>query len=199
MGKIWLISDLHFGHAKEFVVDYRGFSSIEEHDDTLVKNWNSLVDDEDDVYLLGDVAVGNAETGYSHLAELKGKIHIVRGNHDTDEKCKRYLEMDNVVELADAKYLRYGSITLFLCHFPTLVSHDKLKRMKNAVINLYGHTHQKDSRFYMLNYGTDRQEAHPYMYCVCADCHDMSPVLLDDIIEEVRAEKNNYDGRHQND
>ena len=40
-------------------------------------------------------------------------------------------------------------------------------------------------------------EAHPYMYHVGLDSHNMMPVLLDDVIEEVRQEKNNYDGLHK--
>ena len=93
--------------------------------------------------------------------------------------------------MIDAKFMRYGTITLYLSHFPTLVSHEKLKKMKNAVVNLYGHTHQKNN-FYTLN-----DEAHPYMYHVGLDSHNMLPVLLDDVIEEVRHEKNNYDGLHK--
>lgn len=191
MDNIYFSSDLHLGHNREFVVDERGFESVEDHDAAIVNNWNSTVDKSDEVYLLGDLMLGDVENGLRLLKTLNGKIHIVRGNHDTDEKIKRYLECENVQEVIDAKFLRYGSITFYLSHFPTLVSHEKLKKMKNAVVNLYGHTHQKDN-FYKLN-----DDPHPYMYHVGLDSHNLYPVMLDSIIEEVRNEKNNYDGRHQ--
>jgi len=191
MNKIYVTSDLHLGHDRDFVVAERGFETIESHDRTIVDSWNTIVDKTDDVYLLGDVMLGDIDNGLSLLASLNGKIHIIRGNHDTDEKIKRYLECENVEEIVDAKFLRYGTITLYLSHFPTLVSHEKLKKMKNAVVNLYGHTHQKD-HFYILN-----EERHPYMYHVGVDGHNLTPVLLDSIIEEVRNEKNSYDGRHK--
>ena len=50
-------------------------------------------------------------------------------------------------------------------------------------VNLYGHTHQKE-HFY---------KEHPYMYCVCLDAHEMKPVLLDDIIEEVKDKRIAYE------
>ena len=33
MGKIWIISDLHFCHNKDFIYGKRGFNSIAEHDE----------------------------------------------------------------------------------------------------------------------------------------------------------------------
>lgn len=191
MERIFVTSDLHLGHDRDFVVSERGFETIERHDAAIVNNWNATVYETDEVYLLGDVMLGDTEKGLDLLASLKGKVHIIRGNHDTDEKIKRYLECANVQEVVDAKYLRYGSLTLFLSHFPSLVSHEKLKKFKHAVVNLYGHTHQKEN-FYKLN-----DENHPYMYHVGVDSHNLYPVLLDSIIDEVRNEKNIYDSRHK--
>lgn len=193
MDKIFVTSDLHLGHDKDFVVNDRGFTSIEDHDATIVSNWNNTVDESDEVYLLGDVMLKDVENGLRLLSSLNGKIHIIRGNHDTNEKIKRYLECENVCEVVDAKYLRYDSITFYMSHFPTLVSHQNLKKIKNAVVNLYGHTHQQDN-FYILN-----GEYHPYMYHVGVDSHNLTPVLLDSIVEDVKNEKMNYDIRRRTD
>lgn len=38
MSKVWITSDLHIGHNREFVYGYRGFASCEEHDAVLVEN-----------------------------------------------------------------------------------------------------------------------------------------------------------------
>ena len=45
-------------------------------------------------------------------------------------------------------------------------------------LNLYGHTHQT-TNFY---------EGRPYMYHVGVDSHYCTPVLIDDIIDEMYAE-----------
>lgn len=192
MSRIWITSDLHIGHNRDFVYKDRGFETIEEHDATLVRNWNELVAPEDTVYILGDVMLKNNLSddgflyGMSVLKKLNGRLIVIRGNHDSKEKIEKYTECVNVIKAGDAAlYLDYpetGSYHFYLTHYPTLVSHKKLKQMKTALINLYGHTHQKD-RFY---------NEHPYMYCVCLDAHDMRPALLDDIIEEIKQKKSVY-------
>lgn len=53
MSRIWVTSDLHIGHNREFIYKTRGFNNIEEHDKKLVINWNELVDPADVVYILG--------------------------------------------------------------------------------------------------------------------------------------------------
>lgn len=196
MGKTLVTSDLHIGHPQKFVCEDRGFACIEEHDDALVKKWNSVVEEDDIVYVLGDVMLkhslndDNFEYGLNILKSLKGKIIIIRGNHDSEQKVRLYEQCDNVISANQAAmYLKYpeiGGYHFYLSHYPTLVAHEKLKRMKTALINLYGHTHQKE-HFYKLN---DRE--HPYMYCVCMDAHDCTPVLMDDIIEEIRKKREEW-------
>ena len=70
MSRIWLTSDTHFGHDKEFVWQARGFNNITEMNQTIVKNWNSVVDHEDTVYLLSDVMLGDRERGLYYLKQL---------------------------------------------------------------------------------------------------------------------------------
>ena len=59
MERVWITSDLHIGHNKEFLYKGRDFYNIEEHDMTLVRNWNELVSMENTVYILGDVMLKN--------------------------------------------------------------------------------------------------------------------------------------------
>ena len=55
---IFLTSDMHFGHDREFIWKARGYSSIEEMNEDYVEKWNSVISDEDDVYILGDLMLG---------------------------------------------------------------------------------------------------------------------------------------------
>ena len=48
---IYFTSDLHFNHRRAFIYGARGFSSIEEMNEALVQRWNSIVTEEDEVYL----------------------------------------------------------------------------------------------------------------------------------------------------
>ena len=50
------ISDLHFGHKNALSFDNRPFTTIEEHDNLIINNWNEVVNIDDDVYILGDIS-----------------------------------------------------------------------------------------------------------------------------------------------
>lgn len=180
MNKIYFLSDTHFGHQKEFLYGPRGFSSSLENDETIIKNWNSIIDDEDDVYLLGDVMLGDTEYGMTCLKRLKGKIHIVLGNHDTATREELYKTCENVVEIARAIELKYKKYYFWLCHYPTITAnYDDDKPWAKHLICIFGHTHQ-GVKFYSGN---------PYMYCVCADAQNCMPVEIDTVLEEIKAKK----------
>jgi calcineurin-like phosphoesterase family protein len=185
--KIWFSSDWHFGHQKEFLWGPRGFQSSEENDKTIIENHNALVSDEDDVYVLGDLMLGDNESGLEKIKQMHGKLHIILGNHDTATRIELYKQLPNVVEISYATLIKYKKGHFFLSHYPTICSNYDDSPWHQNIINLYGHTHQKWN-FYYDNDPT-LMNGNPYMYHVGVDSHDCKPVLIDDIIEEIRQYK----------
>ena len=175
MGKIWITSDTHFGHDREFIWAPRGYASAAENDSDIIKKWNEVVSTEDTVYHLGDVMLGDNINGMDCLKKLNGDIHIIRGNHDTDARWKLYDSLPNVTLEGWATMIKYKKMNFYLSHFPTLTANLSDKSIKQCVVNLFGHTHQQ------TNFYEDR----PYMYHVGVDSHNSTPILLDDIIEEI--------------
>ena len=53
-GKIYFISDIHFGHTNILKLSKRPFESIEEMDNHIINEWNNRVTDDDIVYIIGD-------------------------------------------------------------------------------------------------------------------------------------------------
>lgn len=100
---IFIVSDLHLGHDKSFIYGARGFESIEEMNETIIRKWNEVVSEEDDVYVLGDSVMG-PEVNLQMLRRLNGWLHIVRGNHCTDTRWNFYLRLPNVVEADNSLY-----------------------------------------------------------------------------------------------
>lgn len=176
---IYLTSDLHFCHNKEFVFLSRGFTNIEEHDKAILNNWNSIVNDNDDVYILGDLMLNDNEKALQLIKQLKGKLHIVLGNHDTNTKVALYKTCDNIVEICYATLLKYKGKIFYLSHYPTITSKSQnIENRKNWIYNLYGHTHQQ-TNFY---------EDNVFMYHVGLDSHNNYVVSLDQIIEDCDVE-----------
>ena len=177
MGKIYLTSDLHFGHEREFLYGPRNFASIQEHDEAVIERWNSLIQEDDDVYVLGDLMLNDNEHGLECLRRLNGRLHLVRGNHDTDARWSMYISLPNVVEMNNVIIMKYRKYHFYLSHYPTLTANLEKESLHQCTINLFGHTHQK------MNFFQDM----PFMYHVGLDSHDCHPVLLDDAIEEMKA------------
>ena len=175
---IWLTSDLHFNHDREFIYKPRGFESVWDMNRTLIENYNSIVSSDDDVYILGDLMLGGPDRmkdGLSLLSQLKGNIHIVRGNHDTDNRWAAYQNLYNVVEVDNAIYLKYKGFHFYMSHFPTFTANLEKESLKQCTINLYGHTHQQ-SNFY---------NDIPFMYHVGVDSHNNYPVNIDEAIRDM--------------
>ena len=175
MGRIWVTSDLHFCHDRGFIYEPRGFSSVGEMNYAIVSKWNDVVQYDDDVYLLGDVMLNDNVEGLRLLNCLKGRIHIVVGNHDTLARIELFKKQPNVVEVAAALYLHYRGYHFYCTHYPCLTGNLEKEALQKTTCNLYGHTHQ------ITNFYRDT----PFMYHVGVDSHDCAPVLLDDVIDEM--------------
>lgn len=178
---IFLTSDLHFNHDREFVWKVRGYESVYEMNEAIVERFNSVVQPDDDVYILGDLCLGGG--GPAVLADnkalierLNGRLHIIRGNHDTEPRVRMYAACANVVDVVKwADMLNYKGYHFYLSHFPTLTGNLEKESLKQCTCNLFGHTHQT------TNFHLDM----PYLYHVGVDSHNCYPVSLDDIIQEM--------------
>lgn len=178
---IYLTSDLHLNHDREFIYKPRGFDSIWDMNRALIENYNDIVSYGDDVYILGDLMLGGPDRmkdGLNLLSQLKGNIHIVRGNHDTDNRWEAYQNLHNVVEIDNAIYLKYKGFHFYMSHFPTFTSNnDYDKPLKARTLNLCGHTHTQDPWL-------DKDKG--YIYHCELDAHNNMPISIDYIIEEFK-------------
>lgn len=160
---------------KNFCGGPRGFNSTFENSQTIVAHYNEVVSNEDDVYCLGDCMLNDNDYGLEMIKSLKGKIHIIRGNHDNDTRIELYKTLPNVVEVCEAKTIKVGKQHYFLCHYPTFTANYDDKPYHNHMINLFGHTHQQ-SNFFNDN---------PFMYHVGVDSHNCYPVSIEQISEDI--------------
>ena len=183
---IYCTSDWHFNHNKSFIYQPRGFSSIEEMNQTIIEKHNSIVKPDDIVYCLGDCCLGGSredilKENKKIIEKLNGQINIIRGNHCTDKRIEMYKTCSNVVECEGyATMLKYKKYHFYLSHYPTVTSNGEIKSLHQAVCGLSGHTHSKDKFYNNIS----------YLYNVAVDAHNCFPVSLDTIIEDMKIKFN---------
>lgn len=174
---LYFVSDIHMGHNKDFLYKPRGFNSIAEHDEGIIKNWNDLINDEDVVIVLGDSLMGNQDEGIEKLKQLKGKIYFICGNHDTSAKAKRYIDELGWTYLGYSLPITVNKYHFIVSHYPTCCSnYDAEKPLTQRTINLCGHVHTQD-RFADINKGL--------CYHVDLDAHSATPVSFREIISDI--------------
>ena len=72
----------HFGHTNIIRFCKRPWKTVEEMDNALIQNWNSVVGENDIVFHLGDFAFAPNWRWKELLVKLNGRIYLIMGNHD---------------------------------------------------------------------------------------------------------------------
>lgn len=134
MGKIFYIADWHYSHANCVHFDNRPFKNVEEMNEALITNWNSVVSPGDTVYVLGDMFWCKTTEAIAVMDKLNGQKILVQGNHDRVHDAQfrsKFVKIDEYMEIKD------GDRNVVLCHYP-------IPCFKNHFYHwyhLYGHVH----------------------------------------------------------
>ena len=75
-------SDLHLGHVNIIAYSQRPWGSVEAMNEGLIERWNETVGPDDEVWVLGDFAMGVRRENVPLVARLNGTKHLLAGNHD---------------------------------------------------------------------------------------------------------------------
>ena len=131
-------SDTHFGHKN--IIEYckRPFKDVDEMNEKLIENWNSVVQPTDVVYHLGDFAFRGF---FRYKNRLNGTIHLIKGNHDNHDEANM-----------ESGIVHIGGKIFYLCHVPPLENRQQYC--------LCGHIHEKwkskkIGNKYLINVGVD--------------------------------------------
>ena len=175
---IWFTSDLHFGHNSVLKFSNRPFKDVHEMNEVLIKNFNMMVNKNDTVYLLGDVAYRiPVEQANELIKRLNGKKILIRGNHD-----KKYDE--SLFEgIYDYFEINYNKIPFVLMHYPML----EWKKSRRGSIQLHGHIHSEG-----MLYNEDCKMKGIRRYDVGVDANDYFPISIKQIIEYFNLEDGNW-------
>lgn len=170
MGDLFFASDTHFGHANIIKYANRPYESVEEMNEALIDNWNSVVGKQDDIWHLGDIAWWNRKSDVpltKLLGRLNGRKHLALGNHD--EGLPTDALEDNFVEIVNYKEIRMNRQKMILCHYPIF----SWNGMYKGSWMLHGHCH---GNINYANENTTRLD-------VGVDVHNWTPVSFEGIVD----------------
>jgi len=175
MGKIYLTSDCHFNHINilKYEPETRPFETIEEMNETIINNWNSVVSNKDTIYVLGDFFMGMLDGIDEILPRLNGHIILIRGNHDTKNRISKFKEYG--IEVKDIDYITYKGRFFILNHFPieNEAFYKMIREDNSEVVLLYGHIHGKAPAGYVNG-----------SFHVGLDTNNLTPISLEDIWQQ---------------
>lgn len=153
-------ADTHFGHLNIIKYCNRPFDLEDEMTAELIKRWNEIVGNNDLVYHLGDFAFGSADYARWVRNQLKGRIILIRGNHEKPalEAHKRWHIFE---EVRDYLTTEVNGTSVVLSHYP-FRSWDKMHR---GALHFFGHVHGKLDRDLLpgsLDVGVDSNNFYPW-------------------------------------
>lgn len=167
----WFVSDTHWSHEKlcsvfkrpngRFV---RPFANADEMDRIMIENWNRVVQDDDVVINLGDVAIKHAALKIHY--QLKGTKRLQMGNHDISD-AKDFLKHFETI-LGPIKVDDSFGNSYIISHMP--IHQDCLAPWCKA--NIHGHLH--------INVVND-----PRYISMCMEQIDYTPFHLDEVHKRV--------------
>lgn len=169
--KIFFTSDTHFFHANIIRYCNRPWNSgkdengniivskddVNRMNEEIARRWNSVVEEDDIVWHLGDFSFGGKENLEKIFPLLNGKINLVMGNHD-HYKIKYYYDV-GFNKVYDRKVVINDFV--ILTHAPLMFLNEN-----SPFFQIFGHIH--DSSVYQTWSKTG--------CCVCVERHDYFPV-----------------------
>jgi calcineurin-like phosphoesterase family protein len=166
MKDIWITSDTHFNHENILKFEdnlgnkIRDFHYVQEMNETIIQNWNSVVKQGDKVYHLGDVMFGSKDWFALNWPRLNGSKNLIVGNHD------------------DIKYLSSGGFFKKVYMWRLLKEHNMLlthvpvheSSIRKVEFNVHGHIHRQKSP-------TKRH------INVCVEKTNYTPINIDEVLK----------------
>ena len=164
-GKEYLIGDLHMFDENIIKFEKRQFENAEKAAWEMIRSWNSVVKEEDTVYVLGDLFYEGCteEQIATIMARLNGKVVLIVGNHDWSllDVLSKYMEIIRYPIVKDDFWI--------LSHEPMYVNEAA------PYANIFAHVHNNPM------YKTVSSRS----FCVSAERINYTPILWEYVKDAV--------------
>lgn len=161
--KNWFSSDWHLSHHNIIKYDKRPFNNIAEMNETIIDNYNSVVNKTDNFYFLGDFCFNIKDAEY-FLKELNGNLFFIKGNHDKSDMIKLYNKYGTY--LGEQKKINVNGQEIVLNHYAMRV----WDKSHHGVWHLYGHSH-----------GSLPDDPNSLLFDIGCNIHNYYPLEFEDV------------------
>lgn len=142
-------ADEHYGHTNIIKYCNRPFKDVNEMNEILIMNHNSIVRPDDITIHLGDFTLQNKSYANSIIKRLLGTHIFIKGSHDNWANDLPYIWEKNI-----------NGIYIVACHYPMI----EWPRSFHGSIQLFGHVHGRIKRELtnQMDVGVDTNNFYPY-------------------------------------
>lgn len=180
--KTWIGSDFHWGHKNimQFCPVTRGhYRDVDHMNQDMIQQWNNIVQPEDMVYMLGDVAFMNGFEASKILNSLTGRKILIKGNHD-NKTIKDYHFRNAFEQIHDYLEINYAGTKVCMFHYPIA----EFNSQHRGAVHFHGHLHQNSSgleKYRVRNVGWD---------CTGRILSTMEEMIADAMCGEIKSHGN---------
>lgn len=161
---VFFTADLHLFHANIIKYCRRPFSSVDEMNDTIIRNWNRVVGPHDYVYNIGDFGFFRTKQQLGEILDaLNGYKLFLQGNHD-----KKVASLGLRFEGGNLIKTKVEGQEIVLCHYAMRV----WENSHHGSWHLYGHSH-----------GTLPELLNSLSFDVGVDCWNFTPISFEQVKE----------------
>jgi calcineurin-like phosphoesterase family protein len=162
-------SDTHFNHVNILKYTKRPWTTIQEMNEALIKNWNDTVKPKDEVWHLGDFCWCKVDhEAISFIGRLNGKKHFIPGNHDKiiTKLLKLNIYQTNGTSMfhSPIEEITIDDTRITLCHYAMRT----WNKSHFGAYQLYGHSHGSlpdDPNLMSMDVGVDcHPEYRPFSF-----------------------------------
>lgn len=164
--RTWVWSDLHFSHKNIIKYSNRPFGDVQHMNESLIRNFNSVVGPDDISIWVGDVTFGSDQQANQLLSKCPGYKILIVGNHDFDKKQLKDLYFD---EIHLMYFSEHDETSLVFTHYP-------MGNLPRKHINVHGHLHVGHAHLY----------GPPTHLNVNCEFHNYTPISLTEVFKIVK-------------
>lgn len=168
---IYFTADNHFYHKNIIKYCNRPFQSVEEMNHSMIQSWNNMITNNDIVYILGDLSLGNLDSQKRITQQLNGQKILILGNHDCEDSYKN----SDFIEVIDYKEVCHNNRRFVLFHYPLMSWH---KSNKGSIM-IHGHCHGN-------NVIHPNSILNKNIIDVGVDCNHYMPFSINDILQRIK-------------